>query len=62
MISLIRLRSSDLGDDVAEEAHLLKLPDAAIAATDRVVGAELLTLDKGLLKVPGLNVSAPALK
>jgi predicted nucleic acid-binding protein len=40
----------------------LRLPDAIIAATAIVTGSELLTHDAGLLKLPGLKVSAPPLK
>jgi len=40
----------------------LKLSDAIIVATCLVAGAELLTRDADLLKVPGLKASAPALK
>jgi predicted nucleic acid-binding protein len=40
----------------------LRLPDAIIVATCLVTGAELLTHDSDLLKVPGLKASAPVLK
>jgi predicted nucleic acid-binding protein len=54
--------------DVVDEAirlrkkHRLRLPDAIIAATATLTGSELLTHDAGLLKLPGLKVSAPRLR
>lgn len=40
----------------------LRLPDAVVAATASVCGAELLTHDARLLKAPGIVARAPALK
>jgi predicted nucleic acid-binding protein len=40
----------------------LRVPDAIIAATALVCGAELLTHDSSLLRLQGLAVSAPTLK
>ena len=40
----------------------LSTPDAIIVASCLLSGAELLTHDAQLLKLPGLKVSAPALK
>ena len=39
----------------------LRLPDAIIVATAIVIGAELMTNDSNLIKVPGLVTSVPAL-
>jgi predicted nucleic acid-binding protein len=58
----------ELDSQIVDEAirlrksHRLRLPDAVIAATAIVEGAELLTHDANLLKVPGLKASAPPLK
>jgi predicted nucleic acid-binding protein len=46
--SAIRLRSQ----------HLLKLPDAIVAATALTLGATLLTNDAKLLQLPGLSAQA----
>jgi len=52
-----------LDDDVVAQAIQLKratslrLPDAIIAATAIVAQAELMTMDKGFLNVPGLRVT-----
>jgi predicted nucleic acid-binding protein len=57
-----------LDDDIKEEtirlrrATKLRVPDAIIVATCLLNDADLLTCDADLLKVPGLKVSAPALK
>lgn len=40
----------------------LRLPDAVVAATAAVYGAELLTHDARLLKAPGIVAWAPPLK
>lgn len=50
-----------------EAAHLrgitgLKLPDAIIAATALTLGAELLSNDRQMTRVPGLVVTALAVK
>lgn len=57
-----------LPPDVRDEAarirrdHGLKLPDAIIVATALSVGAELLSNDKQLSRVPGLVVTSLSLK
>jgi len=51
-----------LTEDVEEQAvqlrrqERLKMPDAIVAATALVLGAELVTNDKKLQRVPGLRV------
>ncbi|MDD5308462.1 MAG: type II toxin-antitoxin system VapC family toxin [Deltaproteobacteria bacterium] len=43
-------------------SHMIKLPDAIIAATALALGAEILSCDARLGRIPGLVCRAPALK
>ncbi|MBZ5544646.1 MAG: type II toxin-antitoxin system VapC family toxin [Acidobacteriia bacterium] len=58
----------DLTEDIRELAirlrrqHLLKLPDAIVAATALSLQAELVTNDEKLLRVPGLSSRRVELK
>ena len=55
---------SDVRDEAARirRDHGLKLPDAIIAATALVLGAELLSNDRQMARVPNLVVAALAVK
>jgi predicted nucleic acid-binding protein len=58
----------DLTDEVKtlaialRQQHLLKLPDAIVAATALSLGAQLVTNDAKLLRVPGLSSQTIKLK
>lgn len=65
---LSHLQVIDLNSAIKSEAialrqqHRLRLPDAIVAATARLVSATLLTNDAQLLKIPGLDARSLPLK
>jgi len=61
-MTIIDLDCSIKGEAIRMRLSGLRLPDAVVAATALIHGAELLTHDAKLLQAPGIVAWAPALK
>ena len=62
-VSLVELTPAVKGAAIrARRQHALKLPDAIVLATAQVLGAELLTNDLHLLRIPGIHARSLPLR